>query len=206
MSGKNISVNGEVKLGTYTDMNGDSVDFNFVYRPSLRGKIDFVKSLTGTIVGEDYLYVARDVFFDFHLIDIFTDVDTSWAFIEDDGVDVISNIEKFVRDTNIADIVKENMGRVIVAELEKSVELDIEYRTGIHSNPVAESLGNLLDTIERKVDGFDLESMMDVAQKLSDITGSLTPEKMLEAYANTDMFKANRGERNKPAVKVIKKK
>ena len=177
----------KIKTGVYTNMNGEEVSFSFCPSPSMRDKIKFVKSVTETIVDDSYLYIARNMFFDFYLVSIFTNIDTS-EFYGDD-IDSVSMIEEFLNETTAVDIVKLNMDYGVIAELEKAVDLDIEYRTGIHRNSIEESLSNLLDTLDNKIGELDTDSMMDAISKLSSISGEFTPEKMLEAYANTDMFK-----------------
>lgn len=176
---------GNVKMGVYT-RDGEETSFNF--RTSLRAKdkVRFVKSVVGTLVGDDYLHVLKGLIFDYYIIDIFTDVDTSEV---PQAIDAINAIEDIVIETNIVEIVKANAEAGLIEELEKAVELDIEYRTGIHSDPIAESLSSLLNKIEEKIEGFDLDSLMGAADALSGISGEFTPDKMLEAFANTDIFK-----------------
>lgn len=181
----------DVKIGMYTNANGEEVSFAFNSNPSMRDKITFVKSVSETIVGDSYLYIARDMFFDFFIITYFTNVDTSNFFNEEneDDQDSISMVEQMLAETNIAQIVKENMDYDVLMELEMAVDLDIEYRTGIHRSPIEYSLSSLLDTLDMKIGNFDTDSIMNVISKLSNISGEFTPDKMLEAYANNESFK-----------------
>ncbi len=181
-------MNIEIKAGVYT-RNGEDVPFNFYTSLSAYNKVRFVDSVVSAIVTDDgYNYVIKDMLFDFWVVNFFTDVDVSEIAEAENNIDAI---EDFLDETNIVDIVKMNVVPGILDELEKAVEFNIEYKTGIHINPISSSLSSLLDTIERKVEDIDFDSMMDIAEVMSGISGELTADKMLDAYAKTDIFKKN---------------
>lgn len=178
----------ETMTGTY-DYNGESVQFNFFTSLSAYDKLNFVNSVVSIVVDDDnYNYVIKNMIFDFNIIRFFTDVDTASILESDNSIDAI---EEFLDETNIVDVIMMNAEPGVIGELMEAVELNIEYRTGIHSNPIASSLSSLLNTIERKVEGIDLDSMMGLAEAMGGISGELTPEKILDAYAKTDIFKKN---------------
>ena len=196
-------MNIEVKTGVYT-RDGEDVSFNFYTSLSASDKVRFVDSVVSTIVTDDrYNYVIKDMIFDYLIVNYFTDVDTSEISESQNNIDAI---EDFLNETNIVDIVKMNISADVIDELEKAVELNIEYKTGIHINPISSSLSNLLGTIERKVDRIDFEEMMGVAEAMSGISGELTADKILDAYAKTDIFKKNweNASAEKEELKVIK--
>lgn len=180
-------MNNDVKTGVYT-YNGEDIAFSFRTSLSAYDRIKFVNSVTNLIVGDNYNYAIKDLVFDFYIIDAFTDVDTSVVF---DAPDAISAMEEFIESTNIVDIVIANALPGIIENLDKCVALNIEYKTGIHPNLISDSISSLLNTIERKVDEIDIGDMMELAKSMSGIAGELTPEKMLDAYAKTDIFKKN---------------
>ena len=181
-------MNIEIKAGVYT-RNGEDVPFNFYTSLSAYNKVRFVDSVVSAIVTDDgYNYVIKDMLFDFWVVNFFTDVDVSKIAEAENNIDVI---EDFFDENNIVDIVKINIVPGIIDELEKAVEFNIEYKTGIHINPISSSLSSLLDTIEGKVENIDFDSMMDIAEAMSGISGELTADKMLDAYAKTDIFKKN---------------
>lgn len=176
----------ETKTGTYTNVYGESVMFNFKTSLSAVDKVRFVNIVTDSIVGDNYYSIIKELIFKFAVIDVFTDIDTSSIWESDD---IVSNIEEFVNSTFVADVVIQNAEDGLIEELIEAVELNIEYKTGIHRNPIAESLGNLLNTLENKIASIDMDGMMEMAKSISDISGDLTPEKILDAYAKTDMYK-----------------
>lgn len=196
-------MNIEIKAGVYT-RNDEDVSFNFYTSLSAYDKVRFVDSVVSAVVTDDgYNYVIKDMLFNFWIVAFFTDVDVSEITEAENNIDAI---EDFLDEINIVDVVKMNVVPGILDELEKAVEFNIEYKTGIHINPISSSLSSLLDTIEKKVEDIDLDSMMDVAEAMSGISDELTPEKMLDAYAKTDIFKKNweNAEVDKESVKVIK--
>ena len=97
----------------------------------------------------------------------------------------------------VIDTVKANAVDGVLDELRNAIDLNIEYRTGIHINPISSSLANLIDTLNNKFSGFDLDKMMEIAEPMSKIAGELTPEKMLDAYAKTNIFKEHWGNSEK---------
>ena len=178
-------MNRNVKMGVYT-RNGEEVRFNFYTSLRAYDKMRFVKNVTDLVVGDDYNSVIRDMMFDFMIIDIFTDVDITEI---NNSKDAINMIEQFLDETNIVTIVKANAEYGVIAELEKAVDDNIEYRTGVHKNPIADSISSLLNTIETKLAGVDTDGIMQMAQVISGMSGEMTPERLLEAYSNSDMFK-----------------
>lgn len=179
-------MNNEVKTGVYT-LDGVDTPFAFYTYLSAYRKAQFVNSVSDILVGDNYNYVIRDLVFDFCVVAVFTDIDTSDVQDADDG---ITAMEEFVENFKpVVDIVKANSVDGVLDELHKAIDLNIEYRTGIHINPVSSSLASLLDTIERKVDDIDLDSIMDLAQSMTGISDELTADKLLDAYAKTNIFK-----------------
>lgn len=177
------------RSGVYT-YNGEEYTFNFYTFLDSYKKMLFVNSVTGLLVGDNYNSVIRDLAFDYNVISIFTDVDISKVTDENNAIqDTLSAMEELVYETNIVEIVKANAVVGIIDELNKAVDDNIEYRTGIHNNPIAESLSNLLNTIESKVSDIDTDNMMKMAQAISGMSGELTVDKMLEAYSKSDIFK-----------------
>lgn len=183
-----------IKTGAYT-YNGESCDFNFKTSLSAYDKLIFVKTVVSTIIDENsYDFIIKDLIFDFTIIKVFTNIDTSFINIKDDdgnNINPIIPIEQFLDETNIVDIVKANVEVGLLEELNKAVDLNIQYLTGIHPNPLNEALSSLVNTLEKKINEVDLDSMMGMAQKFAGMTGELTPESIMNAYMNSDIHKKN---------------
>ena len=191
----------ETKLGTYI-RNDETYNFNFVTDLSASEKITFVDSIVDTIVGENYNSMIRDIMFNHMIIQLFTDVGDSYFKDSENKIDVI---EQFVEETNIVEIVRANIKVGLFEELTHSLDLAIEYRTGIHPSPIADSLANLINTFEKKINKIDLGNAMKMAQKFAGMTGKLTPESVVNAYIDSDFHQKNLdeiAERKKEKVEI----
>lgn len=181
-------------MGTY--IRGDElIDFNFGTDLSAYDKVAFVRTVVDTLVNDAaYDSIIRDMIFDFVIVKFFTDIDTAFTKkMDDDGnsISPIILIEQFLEETNVVDIVKANMEVGLLDELNRSVDRSIEYRTGIHPSPLNEALASLVNTLEKKMNGFDMNSMMGMAQKFVGMTDKLTPDSVVNAYINSDIHKKN---------------
>lgn len=183
-----------IKIGAYTH-NDEVYNFNFGTDLSAHGKTAFVRTVVDTLVDEDYYdSIIKDIIFDFTIVMLFTDIDTSFTkAVDEDGKEVpaIISIEKFLEETNVVDIVKANMEIGLIEQLNKAVDKSIEYRTGIHLSPISDSIASLLNTLEKKVKDIDLDSAISMAQKFANMTGELTPDSIMKAYIDSDIYKKN---------------
>lgn len=172
-----------INTDTYT-RNNEEIEFAYKINPTMSQKIEFVSAVVDTVVGDDYYYpMLKDMIFDFHLVNFFTDAfDNSSSF-------TIDEIEEFLNETDVADILKINIDFDLLTELYDSVDKAIEYKTGIHISPIEDAIKSLLDTVERKFRDIDVDSMIGMAKVFGKLQGDITPDKMLEAYANSDIFK-----------------
>ena len=183
-----------IRTGTYF-YNDETYNFDFATNLSAHRKMMFVDYVVNSLVdGDRYNSIVRDIIFDFGIIEFFTDISTSFIHRRDENNDLINPIifiEPFLEETNIVDIVKANMEIGLFDELNYAVDKSIEYRTGIHPSPIADSLASLFSTLEKKINEFDMGSMMEMAQKFAGMTGELTPESVMNAYINSDIHKKN---------------
>ena len=192
----------ETKQGTYI-YGEENYTFKFTTNLSMFDKLQFVNSVVNTVISdENYNLIIRDLVFDYMLVKYFTDVNTEEI---QNSVNKIDAIEQFLEETNVVDIVKANMEIGLFDELNKAVDKSIEYKTGIHPSPLNEALANLVNTLEKKVNEFDMSGAMEMVQKFAGITGELTPENVVKAYVDSDIHKKNleeitkskKGKRNK---------
>lgn len=175
-------------LGAYIS-GEENYDFYFATDLSAASKLKFVNSVVDILVSDrSYNSVIHNLVFDFFIIDIFTDVDTeelrkSPTFVKD--------VEQFLDTTNIVDIVIANMRDGLYEELNKAVDLNVEYLTGIHTNPLSEALTSLINTLEKKIKEIDLEKAIEMANVLGGMVGEFTPESIVNAYMASDMREKN---------------
>ena len=175
------------KTGTYT-YNNKSLNFEFKINLTASEKIIFVNSIVDTIVDENYNSILKDVMFDHMIIQLFTDIGNLYTQNVKNKIDAI---EQFLDETDVVSIVKANMEVGLLDELKKSVDLAIEYRTGIHPSLLNEALASLLSTLEKKINEVDLNSMMGMASKLAGMTDDFTIDNLVNAYMNSDIHKNN---------------
>lgn len=179
-----------VMMGTY--IHGEElIDFNFGTDLSVADKQKFVNSVVDLVVNDlerKYNSVLRDLIFDFYIIDFLTDIDTS-EFKKSSFF--VNSVEQFLEETNIVDIVKANASPTLFDELNNAVDKSIEYLTGIHTNPLNEAITSLVNTLEKKINEFDMASMMEMAQKFAGMTGKLNADSIAKAYIDSDFHKKN---------------
>ena len=172
--------------GTYV-RNGETFNFSFGTDLSIADKQRFVNSVVDLLVNDEikqYNSILRNLIVDLCTIKYFTDVDI-------DDLEQIDDIELFLEETNIIDIVKANVFPFIFEELNNAIDNSIAYITGIHTNPIGESIARLVDTLERKIGEIDLDGVMDMAQKFVGMSSEFTPESIVNAYINSDMHEKN---------------
>jgi hypothetical protein len=174
--------------------DGELVNFRLTSSPTAAEKVLFVDSVVNTLVSDNYNYIIRDLIFDYMFIAVFTNVDISEIIElkesedEDASINVVNMIERLVKETDIADIVKDYIGYDVVDELANAVDKGIEYKTGIHVNPISDAIASLLNMLEEKLSSIDTQKTMEMANILSNMSGELTADKIVEAYANSNIF------------------
>lgn len=180
---------------TSTYINGDEIqNFEFYTNLSAADKLKFVNSVSSLLAdGENYNFIIRDLIFDFYIVNVFTTDNNTRELIREleESSTFIKDVEEFLERTNIAEIIKINADYGLIDELNHAVDLNIQYRTGIHPNRLNEALTSLVNTIERKISEVDLSSMMEMAQLLTGMTEELTPESIVNAYMESDIHKNN---------------
>ena len=187
----------EMMTGNFV-YNNEDYNFNFDTSLSALDKQLFVRTVVSNIVDESgYDVLIRDLIFDFAIIEFFTNIDTSFINMkDDDGNDVepIIVIEHFLEETNVVDIVKANIEYNLLDELNHAIDLNIQYLTGIHINPLNEALASLISTIEKRIDTVDLEEIVNIAQKFAGMTDEFTIENAMDIFMNSDFHKKNLAE------------
>lgn len=177
-----------VVTGVYTN-NGELYNFSFNTNISVANKLKFVDTVVSILVDENhYNSVIRDLIFDFYIIDILTDVDVEEL---KHSPNFLNDVEQFLSETNIVEIVKANDYYNILNELNDAVDKSIQYLTGIHPSPISDSISSLIRTLENKINEIDLDNMMSMVQKFANMTEDFTLENAMNLYMNSDVHKKN---------------
>lgn len=178
----------ETKFGTYI-YGEENHTFTFDTDLSVSKKAQFVNSVASLVVDDEYYNsVIRDLVFDFYIIDVFTYIDTDELTNSDHFLD---SVEDFLLETNIVEIVKANVSPALLDELNRAVDKAIEYKTGIHPSPLGEALASLINTLEKKVNVFDMNDAMEMVQKFVGIADDLNVDNVVNAYINSNTHKNN---------------
>ena len=165
--------------------NGEEIEFSYYANPSMSKKFSFVRSVVDVVCGDDYYFpMIRNMIFDFYLIKFFSDI-----VVYSEDKDSIDYVEEFLANNNAATIIKLGIDSDVLQELYENVDKMIEYKTGIHPSPIENVISKILDTLEQKFANIDVDAMTSMANVFGKLQGDITPEKMLEAYAKSDVFK-----------------
>lgn len=201
-------MNCEVKSAVYVNTkNGSETEFNFFVNLSARNKIRFVNTVVDTLVdttNKIYNGIIRDIIFNFGIIEIFTDIDVSDIL---ESADTITAIEDFLSETNVIDIVTANVEAGLIESLRIAVDENIQYKTGVNPNSVSSTITALLNKFGRMLDGVNVNDLVDFAQKINDISGTLTADSIVEAYSHSSAFEraiADNTENNNKVIKIKK--
>lgn len=184
-----------VKTGSYT-YKEKAYNFNFYTDINVLTKSAFVTGVTDVLVTEKhYNAVIRNVVLEYQILNVFTDIfadeEIRNTLYVDEGSDFdLNKLEDFMRDTQVANIVMANVREGLIDELIEAVDKDIEYKTGIHRNPIGEAVAGLLGTLEQRVKDIDIDGLMGFAKVFKDIPAEeMTSEKIWDSYSKSEAFK-----------------
>lgn len=167
-----------IKTGVAIDKRtNEELKFNFQTDLTIKEKIRFVSNVVNTVVGDDYYSFLKDLIFDFEIIEIFTDIDTSDI---SEATDRIATMEEFVNNTNVVEIVKANSENVI-AELYQAVEDDLEFKTGVHRSTVLNSLEKFINSLDNALNK-NYDDIVSMAKKINEM-GDIQSEDLLNIIA-----------------------
>lgn len=177
-------------IGNYY-WNGEEKSFSYDDEMTANQKASFISTAMALLFGEGvdgdelYLDILYDMFFDYALVLICSDIQNKDVMESDDDGHVrfsYDTIEDFLNETNVATIIKLGMDFNLIDSLQDSLDNAIAYKTGISKSEVGYALGHLLKTIESQLKDFDLDSLMEFAQDFVDVAPTLTEEKIVDAY------------------------
>lgn len=178
-----------VMNATYS-YKGVSGDYTFFTDIDVLRKAKFVESVCSYVVTDkSYQAVLRDTIFMWQIIEAFTNINLKDVLNLEESQNALGDIIDFVEETDVVENIVDNMRAGLIQELNEAVNLNIEYKTGIHIDPLRDMLANLLKSLEDKMNGIDIPTLMNFASKINEIPDELSADKIAEAYANSDAFK-----------------
>ena len=164
------------------------IDFKYRTELTLQQKVSFANFVLGVIFDDDYCFsIIKNEVFDIALIYMFTDV----LQYEEDFTFSLNNIEEMLNTTNVIEILKNEIDKDLIKDLNEVIDINIAYKTGVNVNSISTSFSSLLKTIENKVSDFDVDEFSNTLKKFGDITNGMSPDKIIELYTKTDAYKKN---------------
>ena len=164
------------------------IDFKYRTELTLQQKVSFVNFVLGVIFDDDYCFsIIKNEVFDIALIYMFTDV----LQYDEDFTFSLNNIEEMLNTTNVIEILKNEIDKDLIKDLNEVIDINIAYKTGVNVNSISTSFSSLLKTIENKVSDFDVDEFSNTLKKFGDITNGMSPDKIMELYTKTDAYKKN---------------
>ena len=145
------------KKGKYYDNKLEKeIDFEYCTELTLQEKVDFINNVLQVLFQNDYYYsILKQNIFDFMLINFFTKIISD----EEEFVMTLSNIDDFLNNTNVLDTLYNKIDTNLLKELYDAINVNIEYKTGIHEDEVSIAFSSLLNSIEEKVKEFDIKEL-----------------------------------------------
>ena len=164
------------------------IDFKYRTELTLQQKVSFVNFVLGVIFDDDYCFsIIKNEVFDIALIYMFTDVFQ----YDEDFTFSLNNIDEMLNTTNVIEILKNEIDKDLIKDLNEVIDINIAYKTGVNVNSISTSFSSLLKTIENKVSDFDVDEFSNTLKKFGDITNGMSPDKIIELYTKTDAYKKN---------------
>lgn len=140
-----------------------------------------------------YNYAMKEVFIDFVIATMIGGVS---VFDEEKDANLnpmqkLLKMEYFLGYTKVADIIKSEMNAEDLGAILTSVELNIQYITGVKSYGIEEAITTLLNTATEKIQMLDTEGVNEVVSIMRKIdpNGEINFNKLVDAYANSDFAK-----------------
>lgn len=136
--------------GTYKNLNGETVEFNYKSELSLSQKANFVIEVAEMIVlgAIGYAYILKEAIFSYCLVKYFTDI----VLFENDDDFNLNMIETFIKDNKetVIDTITKAMGEDEFNKLTKACDEAIEFRKA-HFTDYREEISELLQTVREFV-------------------------------------------------------
>lgn len=172
------------------DYKGKEYTYSIYSNVNIIKKQTFVNTVANMIVTDDgYQMLLKEKLFYFQLISVFTDIFVdSQAEIAERGFN-LQEIVEFIQNTNVVATIAENLDDGVFEELTEAVNLSIEYKTGIHDDPIKQGLNHLVSIIENKINKIDIDSLVGFAKIIKDNPDILSTDKVAEIYSKSDNFK-----------------
>lgn len=140
----------------YEDIDGKEYPVTIWLDKPVADKESAAMSIVNTLVNEkdkEYYGLFSEYVWKYYIIKLFADG------IEFSKEPTFEEIEQFVTETNLYYIVLQHVDGDITDEIQKEVERNIEFKTGVRMHTVEDILSEALTSMQQKVDSVDVDSL-----------------------------------------------
>lgn len=147
-------------------------------------KIGFVRNVTDAVIADGgYDYMLQDMMCDYFIVQYLTGNEIT---VPEDVENQIDYIEDFMFGSDIVDVVFDAIGYDLVDYYKNAVAYNIEYKTGVRIDNLRNEIADFIRSINKMNKDVDVDKMNDVIDKLSNVSGDITPDSLMSAYANNE--------------------
>ena len=172
--------------------NGEVYEFHYTNKLSAIEKLAFVLGVCDWIItSEGYYPMLRSYAFRYQLC-LMTDIDRS-VFADEGGSFNIAKFIEFADESRFEYDMIDNIDSALIEELNDTIDLNVEYKTGIHRDNISAELSELIKSIRKSIDAIASPDVINNIAKLSE-NGELSAQSIVGAYLS----------KNKPAAKQLK--
>lgn len=173
--------------------NGEDVEFHYSSSATYFEQTEFVYAVTSVVAGDDYLPLLKDIVFNYTLVTIFTDIDTSNFKNEGEENIDIDKFAEFDEQTGVSAFLKSAIDENVLTALEDSVDCNIAYKTGIWKDSITTAIAELIKSLQKRVAEWDVniksEEVSEFIEKFN--SSDLNADALVNAYLQTAVHKEN---------------
>lgn len=162
---------------TYKD---ETYDVKYADTLTTFEKLQFINNTVSWVVGEDYRPILKKFAYRYSLC-LLSDVDFNQFVSADENGNNIAELIEFIDSTDLPDIIENSLDITVVDELKENINLDIEYRTGIHSDSISSAISDLINTLSKKMDELLTPDTLDALTKITSMD-TVEPKAVVDAF------------------------
>lgn len=179
----------EVKLMNY-NMTGqftykdETYDVKYTDTLTTFEKLQFINNTVSWVVGEDYRPILKRFAYRYNLC-LLSNVDFNQFVSADENGNNIAELIEFIDSTDLPDMIEAELDTAVVNELKENIDLDIEYRTGIHRDSISSAVSDLINKFSKKMDEVLTPDALDALTKIASMTDP-EPKEMVNAFIDNN--------------------
>lgn len=179
----------EVKLMNY-NMTGqftykdETYDVKYTDTLTTFEKLQFINNTVSWVVGEDYRPILKRFAYRYNLC-LLSDVDFNQFVSADENGNNIAELIEFIDNADLPDMIEAELDTAVVNELKENIDLDIEYRTGIHRDSISSAVSDLINKFSKKMDEVLTPDALDALTKIASMTDP-EPKEMVNAFIDNN--------------------